>query len=223
MKMNVKRNASLIALFMMALTARAWDGSENQLWMNGDVSGKLAEKVSLKLSEQIRYVEEGDLFSYKHTDLCATYGFSTAWKFSAGFRHIYTRKSAAADWTNKEMVHFNAINTLPVAGLDFKTRMRLCYTEADNTDYLMDVRPEFCLMPTKGFTDWKLKPYLSDEIFYNLNETHLYRNRVSVGLNLSPIKSLSLKFFIMHENTQKTEEKDFNENFNYGLFAGYKF
>ena len=222
MKTNIKL-FTLSAVFAAVAAANAWDGSENQIWLDGSVSGTLAENLSMKLSEQLRYKEEGDFYCYKHTDLCAAYKFAKPLTFSVGYRHITTLKNASSDWGIKEMYHINAINTLAFAGMDFKTRMRVCYTEADGTDYLMDLRPEFCLMPSKGFTGWKLKPYLSDEIMYNLNEAHLYRNRVNVGITMTPTASLSLKLFLMHENTQKTESADFNENFNYGLFASYKF
>ncbi|MBN2685022.1 MAG: DUF2490 domain-containing protein [Pontiellaceae bacterium] len=222
MKLKTTRIA-IIALLMSTAGAKAWDAEENQIWMDGSISRKVAEKLNLKLSEQMRYKDEGIFYCYKHTDLCAAYTLNKAWQISSGFRHITTRKSNTSDWATKEMFHVNLINTLPLGGVDFKTRLRCCYTEADNTDYLMDVRPEFCFMPKKGFTDWKLKPYLSDEIMFNLNEAHLYRNRVNIGLTLAPTANLSLKLFVMHENTQKTEEKDFNENFNYGLFASYKF
>ena len=222
MKLNTKRIIAA-TLLITAAGAHAWDSNENQIWLDGSLSGKISDKLSLKLGEQIRYKNEGDFFCYKHTDLCTAYKFGKPLTLSVGFRHMYTLKNPAASWANKEMTHVNAINTLSFAGMDFKTRMRFCYTEADNTDYLMDVRPLFCLAPSKGFTDWKLKPYISDEIMYNLNETHLYRNRVNLGLMMAPAKSLSLNFFIMHENTQKTEDAEFSENFNYGLFASCKF
>ncbi|MBN2162591.1 MAG: DUF2490 domain-containing protein [Pontiellaceae bacterium] len=222
MKHKIKRTI-MTALFITTAAASAWDASENTLWIDGSVSGKMAENLTLKLTEQLRYKDDSNLYNYHHTDVCTTYALSKAWKLSAGFRHISTRKSESADWCDKEMIHINAINKLSFAGMDFQTRMRFCYTDAENTDYLMDARPEFCLMPTKGFTGWKLKPYVSDEIMYNLNEDHQYRNRVSTGLMLVPLKALSLKAFVMHENTQKTIACDFNENFNYGFFVGYKF
>jgi hypothetical protein len=223
MKLHVKRIAIITAL-LTAAGAKAWDASENQIWLDGSVSGKIVGNLSLKLTEQVRYKEEGDLYCYHHTDICTIYKLAQAWKLSAAFRHISTRSNATSPWTNKEMYHVNLINKLVLLDrVDFQTRMRFSYTDADNTDYLADVRPEFCIMPSKGFTGWKLKPYLADEIMYNLNERHLYRNRVCTGLMLAPAKALSLKLFIMHENTEKTEGSGFKENFSYGLFAGYKF
>jgi hypothetical protein len=224
MNRNRKRNIVMSLLICATAAAKAWDSSENQIWLEGSVSGNIYEKLSLKLTEQIRYKEEGDLYCYNHTDLCLAYRFSKAWKLTTGFRHISTRGSRTKPWTDKEMYHLNQINKVTLFNrIDFQSRLRLCYTEADNTTCLADVRPEFCITPAKGFTAWKIKPYLSDEIMYNLNEAHLYRNRVNTGIMLAPVKALSLKLFIMHENTQKTKEADFNENFNYGLFANYSF
>lgn len=205
-----------------AATSQAWDASENQIWLDGSVCGKVLDKLTLKMTEQMRYKNEGDFYYYHHSDVMLTYTMTKNWSIAPGFRHM-SSANAKQVWSDKEMYHLNLNHKVSMLGVDLKSRFRLTYTDADKTDYLADVRPEFTLTPSKGFTGWKLMPFLSDEIMYNLNEVHLYRNRASTGLMLSPMKGLSLKLFVMHENTQKTEEGDFNENFNYGVFAGYKF
>jgi hypothetical protein len=221
MKRSIKRIVILSTL-LSAAGAKAWNAAENQIWLDGSVRGEIAENFTLKITEQVRYKEEGDFYYYHHTDIRPAYSFLKHWTVAPGFRQIAYANTAGV-WSEKSMYHLNLGYKASVCGVDLKNRMRLTYTDVDNSDYLADFRPEFTIMLSKGCTGWKLKPFLADEIMYNLNESHFYRNRVNTGVIFSPTASLSMKIFIMHENTEKTKDSDFKENFNYGLYAGYKF
>lgn len=204
----------------MAATAMAWDSSENAIWLDGSLGGKLSDHVSIKLAEQLRYKDEGKFLAYRHTDIGATYAFNSSWSLTPAFRHIMGRKTFGADWVERDMWHINLNHKTSLKSVAFKSRLRFAYTE---TDHLSDFRPEFTVLPSKGFSDWKIKPYLADEPMYNFNENRFYRNRASIGLLCAPMKGLCLKAFIMQELIEKTRNGGWNEAFNIGLFVGYTF
>ncbi len=217
MKLN-KHGFIVAALCGTALTASAWYSTENTIWLDGSIKGNVADNLSLKLTEQLRFKDEGRLLNYRYTDIGTTYSFAPAWSITPAWRHIQTRKTASADWSDKNMWHINLNNKTRLAAMDLKSRLRFTYT-----DDLSDFRPEFTLLPHKGFTGWKFKPFVTDELMYNFNEELFYRNRFSAGILCAPTKALSLKTFIMQELTKKAANGNWNESYNMGIYIGYAF
>ena len=67
--MNKMKTCVFLVLIASALTARAWNLSDNTTWLQGTLQGGLSESVSLKLTEQFRFLNEDGFNYYRHTQL----------------------------------------------------------------------------------------------------------------------------------------------------------
>lgn len=205
-----------------ALTAHAWDSTENATWLDGYLKGQLTDTVSVKLAEQLRYKDEGSFNHYRHTEFGAEWSFAKNWSASAAYRYIQARKPDS-EWFTKPMVHINLKNKTSLWLFDLKTCLRFSYLFLDGAVDLSDCRPKFALMPFQGWTGWNFKPYAAFEGMYNFEANVAYRYRAGAGLLLTPVNKLSLNLFMMQEQTRLRKNNDWQESYYMGLQAGLKF
>jgi hypothetical protein len=204
---------------MIAGGVNARADENDQAWLTGTMKAGVTSNLTLKAASQQRYRNEDHY--YRHTDIGLGYKLNKRWSVSATVRD-QTVKSKTGVWNNCTGYLFDVVNSTKGFGLELKSRMRLTYFDPHySADCSSDVRPRFDLLPAKGFTSWKLKPYVADEIMYNFDDGNLYRNRLSVGLKCSPVKALSLDLSLMNEKTESNEE--WAENWNACLAATWSF
>ncbi len=210
---------AFIAGLMIAGGATARADENDQYWLTGGIKGRLTSNLTLKVSSQQRYRDEDHY--YKHMDYGVDYKFNKNWSVCGTFRD-QSVKSSKGEWRSTNGYMLDAINTVKGFGAELKSRLRFCYFDPNYTaDATTDFRPRFDLMPAKGFTAWKVKPYVADELMYNFDDSNLYRNRLSFGVKSNPIAALSLDLSIMNEKTEKDEQ--WAENWNTCLAATWSF
>lgn len=210
-----------IAFSGIIFTSNAWNSSENNVWLKASVKGSLSEELTFKLSEQIRYKEDGFNYYYRHTEALLQWKFAPTWNFYPAFRYVTATKKDVE--VSTPVWHLNLAHKTKLFGVNLKSRLRLYHTANDGSEDLTDLRPKFSLIPSQGWTAWKLKPYVEDEVMINLNDGWVYLNRLSTGLKLTPFKKLSLCAFISQDLYEQTEKADWHERYNYGLSAGLNF
>lgn len=208
----------LTGLFVAASAAGQADEND-QIWMTGAVKDKVTERVFLKAAEQIRYKDEGRY--YNHADLGIGYVLNKEWAFAGTFRYI-EKKSKTGVWQSCDGYLLDLKHKAKGRGMHLKSRFRFSYFDPNySADCSTDFRPRFDLSPASGFTQWKLKPYLAEELMFDLEEKNLYRNRLIVGLKATPARQLSLDLFVMQERTENNGS--WSENWNSGLSATFSF
>ncbi len=204
------------------LPAYAWDITDNVLWLEGAVRGKLAESVTLGINEQMRYLETGGFQYYRHTELSVDWAFARQWSIAPAYRHIMAR-SRNSGWIAQPMWQLNLNNKTAWGLAEFRTRLRITYIHLDQLDDLTDFRPKVTLLPFQGWTAWNTRPYLSDELIYNFEDNLIYRNRLSIGIRATPLDPLDLEAFLMQELTRPGAKNEWQERFVIGAKATLSF
>lgn len=208
------------ALLGAAMTTLAWDSTENAVWFEGTFKGKLTEKASISMKEQIRYKEDDGFYFLHYTDFGLGWKFSKAWSLTGNYRYITTRKRTG-DWYAKPMLHANLTNTLPLGFLSLKSRFRLAHVDIPYGDDQELLWPRIMLSLSKG---WKgLNPYGAWEPIYDMADNLVYRNRIEGGLLYAPLDNLSLKAFLMQQITRTDSTSEWTEAYNMGVGATLKF
>lgn len=221
MKFKIYATAAWLTL-ATPFHCHAWDASENIIRLDGSVKGSLTESTTLKLAENLRYTNEGQFHYYSHTELEFNWKFAENWELAPAFRYI-TVRTQETEWQSIPMWMFHLNNTAHLNRIDIKTRLRFTHAVLDDLDDLTDFRPKFTLQPGVGLTQWEIKPYLADELIYNFQDHRFYRNRISGGVKLRPVKPLALDLFIMQELTRIGSQNDWTERYNFGLSAAIRF
>ncbi|MGE4487980.1 MAG: DUF2490 domain-containing protein [Kiritimatiellales bacterium] len=221
-----KTFAGTIVIVAAGLTGTA--DENDQYWMTGSLSGKLTDKITVKIAGQTRFKDETHY--YRHTDFGLSFKLGKGWSISPTFRDVEQKTGGSDNWKSQSgyILDFSNKYKVNAIGMALSSRFRFCNFDNNyNDDSSTDFRPKFTVSSAKGYTSWKLTPYIADEIMYKFDETGknegLYRNRVSVGMKFSPIKNLSLDLSIMNEQTESKSNSQWAENWNTCLSAGYKF
>lgn len=216
---NVWNMGCIAGLVIAGVASGVRADGNDQVWLTGAVKYGLTEQVSIKVAEQIRFKDE--TFCYHHTDLGIGYEMNQNWTALAVIRTV-EKKNTAGQWKRCDGTLLDLIHTAKRFGAELKSRMRLAYFDPRyDADCSADLRPRFDLGPAKGFTRWKLKPYVADEIMFNIDDRNLYRNRVIAGLKAKPHAYLSMNLFIMDEQTETNGR--WVENWNVGMAATLAF
>lgn len=203
-----------------ALSTFAWDSSENAVWLEGTLKGKIADNLGASLKEQVRYKESDGFFFLRYTDFGLSWKFSNAWSLSGNYRYVSTR-SRTGDWYAKPMLHANLVNTLPLGAVKLKTRLRLAHVQLSDAPDQAYLWPRFILSPASA---WKgMSPYGAWEPIYEMNSNLLYRNRIEGGILYAPTDLLSLKLFLMQQITRTSANSDWTEAYNMGAGMTLKF
>lgn len=216
---RVLRTIAAVTAFSGA-TAYAWDTSENQIWLQGSAGLTVSETVALKVAEQIRF-KDGDE-CLRQTDLQALYRLGGGWSLAGTARYIDKERSCGA-WEPDYMALFDVCKKQTVGWAELKGRARVTYT--DKYDIHLDpweirLRADGGL--AKGWTSLKLKPYLANEVMYDLSDSNFYRNRAYVGVKASPLKKVSTDVYLMQELKESASGR-WNEFYVIGVSAGLKF
>lgn len=208
-----------IAGLMIAGGAAGRADEKDQFWLAGMVKAGVTSNLTVKVATQQRFRDEDHY--YRHVDYGAAYKLNRSWSLGATFRDQMV-KNKKGEWLSCNGYLFDVVNSSRGFGLELKSRMRVTYFDPHYcADCSSDFRPRFDLLPAKGFTSWKVKPYIADEVMYNFDDSNVYRNRVWVGLKCNPVKALCLNLSLMNEKTET--EGAWAENWNTCLAASWSF
>jgi hypothetical protein len=104
-----------------------------------------------------------------------------------------------------------------LGALAISARSRLEYRIKQDKDPVFRNRDMVTIKFGQGFTALNIVPYIADEIFYDLENKKLNRNRAYVGITIKSVPYLSPTVYLM-------KQSDFKEHrWNSFLILGFKF
>jgi hypothetical protein len=104
-----------------------------------------------------------------------------------------------------------------LGALAISARSRLEYRIKQDKDPVFRNRDMVTIKFGQGFTALNIVPYIADEIFYDLENKKLNRNRAYVGITIKSVPYLSPTVYLMNQS-------DFKEKrWNSFLILGFKF
>ena len=218
---NKKTNFILTITTLMLSTMATFATENNQVWIDFGVSGKLTDKITLTYAEELRYKEQGFEYVYHHTDIRLAFDVYPGWKIEPAFR--YTEKYKNGENTSMPGIYVNVDNSSNYKEVNIKSRLRVFYGDTESGADTIWVWPKLIITPKKSWTDAKLKPYIAEEIMFDMQDYRLYKNRLRLGITSSPYKATKIGAFIMHEMTEPSKGSSFYEAYNLGLSLFFHF
>lgn len=197
------------------------EAGDNQAWMQIWVSGQLTDTVGIKLTRENRYRDtDEDKYFYGYTDIALPVKLNKNWSLTPAVRLITTLRGG--EWRDDLMPHISLNNKTTLGSVTMKNRMRLVKMDKEATDAdPIQYRHRIDLMPAKSWTDWKLTPYVAEEVFYDFDEYQVNKFRTYAGMTFVPVKKVSMDLYVMREDTKKLG--DWNDVLVFGLASGFKF
>jgi hypothetical protein len=180
-------------------------------------------KNGFKIYSDIEYRYNGDDIEYRHYDGGIRFPikyFGEGWQGGAQFRAIYT-KSDDGSWDLEKRPHFQlqkAIETaeynfIPELTWKFRTRHEYRVRESGNDT----ARNRLKISVKSNEEYYGLKPFISDEIFYDFDKKDWIRNRMQVGVDLPKFKKVSSSVAYRLEANLVDDDWDYTSSVNFAI------
>ena len=203
--MNRKNYLLLIALIFVlsaAAGALAADSGDLRYWATTSLNFDIEKDWAVSFEEQLRLENDtGNLFYY-HTDLGLTYKGLAEWlDLGLNFRRV-DQKDGSGNFRNENRPHINLTLKSKLLGLDLSNRSRLEYRDREVAEDSWRYRHQATVKFPIQISEWKLQPYMADEIFINLGEDNVSRNRVYSGFSFKASQNLKGSLFYLWERVK---------------------
>jgi hypothetical protein len=194
-----------ILIFLVIITTTYTQGfKDNQLWHAEKFQKKINDKTSLALEQDFRLGNNASELRYVHADFGIKHQLTKVFFVSLNFREVFEQKG---DKLTREHRPHGQIAWKGKIGLySISSRARLEYRMKQDKDPVFRNRDMISIKFDKGFTPLKLIPYMADEIFYDLEESELNRNRFYIGAEIGSIKMIKPVMYFLIQSGYTDEE-----------------
>jgi len=177
--------------------------SASQFWHAEKITQSFSDKLSLTFEDDFRSESFGENNYYFHGDVSLKYKLSSAIFFNANFREVFEKKSSG--WVQEHRPH-GTVSMKKKFGLISTTgRVRMEYRIKDSGSTFRN-RNMLTLDFGNGWTSMKLVPYVADELFYNLADKEINRNRFYLGVKVKKISVYKPTLYFMQQRSLKNNK-----------------
>lgn len=200
---NWKRFAvTAIIVLLIGKTCFAYDEGDFQYWSSVGVSFDINKDWEVTFEEQFKLGENAGHLYQHHSDLGFVYKGFADW-IDLGFNYRLVREKDSSDkWRQENRPHLNVTLKRKLFDLDLSSRSRLEYRDKEDKKDLWRYRNKVTLKLPLELTKLKLKPYLADEVFFNLDEEGYNKNRVYAGASFKLTKNIKGEIFYLWQSSR---------------------
>ena len=216
--MIIANKIKIVLVFLMLLFNVSVFSQNNdmQLWTNISLEKKITKTFSFNFTEEVRFNENISEVGQFFSDIGGTYKISKAWRISANYR--FTNKRQVDDLYSKRHRYYLDLSfkkKFDLVVFSFRTRFQSQYADIySSNDGTVPNYYSRNKLSLKLDLNKKYSPYLSAEMFYQLNNpdgNKLDNMRYSLGLEYEFNKRMGIDLFYMiqQEYNVKNPERDF--------------
>lgn len=192
-----------ILVFLISFTTLFSQGFEdNQLWHAEKFQKKINEKNSLSLEQDFRAGENMSTLLYVHADFGIKHRLSNKISLSVNFREVFEKKEDI--FMQEHRPHGTISTKIEIGSLDISARSRLEYRMKPGKDPVFRNRDMVSIKLRRELTSLKLVPYIADEIFFDIENSELNRNRFYVGSTIGSVKIMKPVIYFMVQSSFKS-------------------
>ncbi len=182
----------------------AADDGDFQYWSSADFSFDIDKDWKFKFQEEFRLGESGGRLYRHHSDAGFVYtGFADWIDLGFNYRQVF-EKDSEGEWRQENRPHLNVTLKGKLLGLDVSDRSRIEYRDRENKEDVWRYRNKVTVKLPFELTEFKLKPYLADEVFITLNDDNVDRNRLYAGVSFKLAKNLKGDVFYMWQSSRSS-------------------
>lgn len=168
-----------------------------EFWQVIKTSKPIMETYTLQMETDYRFLDMGDQLKYFHGDLGLIFPLIANFKLGLNFREVFEWKENS--WIQEHRPHGSIMSNLQLWKFDVSARSRFEYRMKQDKDPAIRNRDILTIKYGKKITPLNLVPYVADEIFYDLEENELNRNRLFIGVEIQRIKWLKTMVYLMQQ------------------------
>ena len=172
------------------------------LWQAAKISKPLNDTYTLSMEGDYRSYDMGEQLKYYHGDIGISFPILTNFNLSVNFREVFEWKGF---WKQEHRPHGAVSTKMQFGSLGVSARSRFEYRMKQDKDPAIRNRNLVSIKFGKEFTPLKLVPYIADEIFYDMEESELNRNRFYVGMEIKCISFVKTVIYFLQQKDLKNE------------------
>ncbi len=172
-----------------------------QWWSTAEFSADLTKKWRATFEEELRFGEGSDNLYYEHSDIGMVWSGMADWiDWGFNFRLI-EQKDSEGTCRPEYRPHMN-LTFKNLLGQELSNRSRIEYRDIDSTEYEWRYRNKTTYKLPFTLTEWKLKPYVADEVFIECDSSNMDRNRFYAGLGFDITKSIKGEVYYLLQSSR---------------------
>lgn len=195
------RNWHFVVVMMVIVLANhvygGFDDGDFQYWATAKARFDINKDWHGTVAEEFRIGDDAEKLYYRYTEMGIVYDGLADW-LSLGFnyRQVSERKGNG-DWIWENRPHLNLTFKGKLGELAISDRSRFEYRDKYNAKDMWRYRNKFTVKFPWELTPLKLKPYVAEEIFVNLDQSGIIANRFYSGFSLKLAENLSGNIFYL--------------------------
>lgn len=194
--------AMIISLVSTAQTSIASGDDNLQYWTTGGISVDLDEDWNVAFEEELRFLSDASLY-YHHSDIGLVYkGFAEWLDVGLNYRQVFA-KDSSGKWQSEHRPHIKATVKGELFGLGLSNRLRFEYRDLPGKKDLWRFRNKLTVKLPWKLTSLNIQPYVADEVFINLDNADLNRNRLYAGLSCDFSPNLKGGLYYLWEASER--------------------
>ena len=179
--------------------------SASQFWHAEKLSHSFSDKLSISFEDDFRSEGFGKNNYYFHGDIGLKYYLNSSIALYANFREVFEKKSSG--WIQEHRPHGSLTIKFKRGLISTIGRSRLEYRIKDSGSSFRN-RNMISVDIGNGWTSLKVIPYLADEIFYDLSNNEINRNRFYIGFKIKNLTRFKPTIYLMQQRNLKNSKWD---------------
>jgi hypothetical protein len=193
--------AVIFLVFLINGTSLGFSDGDFQWWNTLEFSTDLSDQWRATLEEETRLGNGGGSLYYQHSDIGFAWSGLTDW-IDLGFNFRQVNEEDSEGTCRPEYrPHFN-VTFKNLLGHDLSNRSRVEYRDRDTSPDVWRYRNKTTYRFPFTLTDWKLKPYIADEIFIEEDSRNMSRNRFYAGVGFNITESIKGEVFYLLQSSR---------------------
>ncbi|MDD4910307.1 MAG: DUF2490 domain-containing protein [Candidatus Omnitrophica bacterium] len=196
-------------VLVLAVKVYAYDDGDFQIWHTENQEFKVNKESKITLEEEFRWGDDAGDFYYHHYDAGFIYSLNKHLDLGIAYRQAYEKKKGKFKDENRP--HLNAALKYELYGFKLDDRNRIEYRHFDYQADTWRYRNKFAVKFPWKLTKFEIQPYVADEIFVELDDGSLSRNRLYSGFGLAINGNIKSEvYYLLQSSRSSGEWKDAN-------------
>ncbi|TRZ48767.1 DUF2490 domain-containing protein [bacterium] len=201
----MKRIFVIVGLASLLTTkVYAYDDGDFQIWNTENQEFKVNKESKITLEEEFRWGDDASDFYYHHYDAGFVYTLNKHLDLGINYRQVYEKKKG--EFKEENRPHVNATLKYELYGFKLDDRNRIEYRHFDYQTDTWRYRNKFAVKFPWKLTRFEIQPYMADEIFVELEDGSLSRNRVYSGIGFTITKNIKGEVYYLLQSSKSSSQ-----------------
>ena len=188
------------SLFLVS-GVQAKQNEDWQFWNSSSLEGNVHPRWKLKFEEQFRFGDNITDFYYHLTGVSVTWKTTEWFQVALAYAQIYEQK--ADDWREENRPRIDGTVRRKWGGLQLSDRNRAERRIREKADNLWRYRNNLTLSPVKKWLSVDIQPYVSGEIFVDIEQKDFNQYRLTGGLTGRLVERLQAHLYYLRQGNEK--------------------